>query len=312
MAYERDGKSYYRVTGVLSGLECEAVAWNIRNKTSTNLVANAVTLPGSLMHWKIEKFLSEVKGYEPPPPIEWGHGSEKIIKRWNDEGTIQERLVMPANEGFEGFLQFFRSFEYNDGERRHNGIDPIFIEKTMFVDDFMGTGMAVAGTVDLIARVRLKGKVEEDGLFHECKHIQPHDPLCDCKYHWVVTIMDWKYSIRKQASHPEQLSTYRYMAEVTGVLNDATEYGRYPLNHENWSVLFKKPNHGIGYELFKYQYNINPFLEALDILKNPRFTTLNHRNYTKNLKGRCMFCQYQNHCPDRAGFDSDGVVHVDS
>jgi hypothetical protein len=312
MAYRWGDKDYYRVTGVISGRECEAVAWNIKAGTKKSLVANAITLPGSLMHWKIEKFLREVKGYGPPEPLVWGSGAEDILKRWQENDQMQERLVMPANEGFEGFLQFYRSLEFNNGEERVSGIDPILIEQTMFVDNFMGTGLAVAGTADLIGRVWLKGVVEGDGYFHECKHVQPHDPLCNCSSQWVATLMDWKYSIKKQASHPEQLSTYHHMAEVTGQFEIVTEGGKYPINAEVWSGLFKKPNHAVGYSLYKYEVNINPFLDALNILQCPEFRSLNHRNYTYGLKGRCMFCQYQNNCPDRAGFESDGLVIVES
>lgn len=311
MAYRLKGKDYYRVTGVISGRECEAVAWNIKHGTKKSLVANAITLPGSLVHWKIEKFLREVKGYGPPEPLVWGTGGEIIIKRWQDDDEIQERLIMPANIGFEGFMQFYRAHEFNDGDVRRSGIDPILIEQSLFVDDFMGTGISVAGTADLIARVWLKGQVEEDGYFHECKHLQPHDPLCKCTGQWVVTLMDWKFSIKKQASHPEQLSTYHHMAEVTGQFDIAGENGKYPVNGEVWSCLFKKPNHAIGYTLHKYEVNVKPFLDALEVLKQPKFRSLNHRNYTYGLKGRCMFCQYQNSCPDRAGFESDGIVHVE-
>ncbi|MBD3405076.1 MAG: hypothetical protein GF411_02935 [Candidatus Lokiarchaeota archaeon] len=311
MAYRRDGKDYYRVTGVIGGRECEAVAWNIRHGTEKSLVGNAITLPGSLVHWKIEKFLCEAKGYALPPPINWGPSAEKIIKRWEEAGQIQERLIMPANEGFEGFLQFYRSLYYFNDEERVPGLDPILIEQTMFVDDFMGTGMAVAGTADLIGRVWLKGQVADDGYFHECAHHVPNDPLCECKSQWVVTLMDWKYSIRKQASHPEQLSTYHHMAEVTGNFDKASENGKYPINHECWSGLFKRPNNEIGYELYKYPVDTSAFLEALDILKEPKFRTLNHRNFRLGLKGRCMFCAYQNNCPDRVVYDHDGIVHVD-
>lgn len=311
MAYRRGGKDYYRVTGVIGGKECEAIAYNIKHGVSKDLVANAITLPGSLGHWKIEKFLREVKDYGPPEPLMWGKGAEDIIKLWQDENVLQERLIMPANECFEGFMQFYRAHEFHNGDERVSGIDPILIEQTMFVEDFMGTGIAVAGTADLIARVWLKGQVEEDGYFHECKHIQPHDPLCICTGQWVVTLMDWKYSIKKQSSHPEQLSTYHHMAEVTGQFDIVSENDKYAVNAEVWSVLFKKPNHAIGYALHKYIVDIKPFLDSLEILKCPKFTTLNHRNYSYGLKGRCMFCQYQNHCPDRAGFESDGIVHVD-
>lgn len=312
MAYRLNGKDYYRVTGVISGRECEAVAWNIRHGTQEGLVANAVTLPGSLMHWKVEKFLREAKGLGPPEPLTWGAGADEIIQRWQENDEIQERLIMPANEGFEGFLQFYRSMEFHDGEQRRSGIDPILIEQTMFVDDFMGTGMAVAGTADLIARVWLRGTVEEDGYFHECTHLQnTHDPLCQCNNQWVVTLMDWKYSIKKQKSHPEQLSTYHHMAEVTGQFEIASENGRFPVNHQVWSGLFKQPNHAIGYALHKYNTDVRPFLDSLEILQRPKFRSLNHRNYSYGLKGRCMFCQYQNNCPDRAGFQSDGIVHVE-
>jgi len=311
MAYRRGGKDYYRVTGVLSGRECQAIAYNIKHGVGKDLIANAITLPGSLTHWKIEKFLCEVKGYAPPPPISWGSGAEGIIKRWQENDEIQERLIMPANEGFEGFMQFYRSLEFFDGEERRSGLDPILIEQTMFVDDFMGTGMAVAGTADLIARVWLKGQVEKDGYFHECKHIQPNDPLCTCTNQWVVTLMDWKYSIKKQGSHPEQLSTYYHMAKVTGKFDIASENGKYPINAEVWSGLFKKPAHAIGYQLLKYKVDVAPFLNALEILENPKFTSLNSRNYSTGLSGRCMFCAYQNHCPEHEVHDSDQIVYVD-
>lgn len=311
--YKINNREFYRVTSILGGLECEAVAWNVRYGKGEELLANSVTLPGSLMHWKIEKFMREKAGLGPPEPLTWGPGTEDIYRKWCEEGVEQERLIMPANEGFDGFLQFFKSMEWVDEDGvRHDGIIPVLIEQTMFVDDFHGTGIPVAGTADLIARVRLKGKVGEDGYFHECTHIQPFDPLCDCTYQWVVTVMDWKYSVNKQSSHAEQLSAYHYMAKVTGQFDIATENGKYPINFENWSVLFKRPNHAVGYTLYKYPYDIKPFLYALEILKHPRFISLSHRNFKTGLHGRCMFCPYANNCPERVVYSSDEVVDLDA
>ncbi len=311
--YRFNDKDYFRVTGVVSSKECEQVGHNIKNKVSKDLVTNAVTIPGSLMHWKNEKFLCEYKEYAPPSPIRWSKGANKILKSWEEAGEIQERLVMPANQGFEGFLQFWNKHHYEDENGvRISGIDPIMIEKSMFVENFANTGFAVAGTCDLIARVRLKGKIEEDGYFHECKHHRPHDPLCECSIQWVVTLMDWKYSIQKQPSHPEQLAAYHHMGGVTGAFDIVSENGRFPINHENWSCLFKKPNNVVGFTIHKYpQAKYLPaFLLALEIMRDPKPRSLNHRNYTYGLKGRCMFCAYQNNCRDRETSNEDQTVYV--
>jgi hypothetical protein len=266
------------------------------------------------MHWKIEKFLREVKGRAPPQPIRWNKGSLQILEEWENNSELQERLIMPADEGFQGFLQFFRDPErsYIDGnDERQPGVDPILIEHNMFVENFANTGYRVAGTADLIARVWLKGKMEADGYFHGCKHFSGDDPLCTCKQQWVVTLMDWKYSIMKQASHSEQLSAYHYMAGVTGGFDIASENGRFPLNYENWSCLFKKPNHVIGHALNTCPQDLTPFLSALEIMQDPKPRSLNHRNFTYGLKGRCMFCAYQNNCPDRRSTSEDQTVYVE-
>lgn len=310
--YRYDGDDYFRVTTIPSTKECEAVGYNVKHKVSTDLVKNAVTLPGTLMHWKNEKFLREVKGRAPPQTIRWDKGSLKILDEWEQNSVLQERLIMPANEGFEGFMQFYRSLEYvDDNGERKSGLDPILIEHNMFVENFANTGFRVAGTADLIARVWLKGKIEVDGYFHGCKHFSGDDPLCTCKSQWVVTLMDWKYSIMKQASHAEQLSAYHYMAVVTGAFDIASENGQFPTNYENWSCLFKKPNHQIGYALNSYPQDLSGFLSGLEIMRDPKFRSLNHRNFTYGLKGRCMFCAYQNNCPDRYSIDEDQTVHVE-
>lgn len=308
MSYEIDGKKYYRVTSVISGKECEAIAYNIRHEVSKDIVINAVTLPGTLMHYKNERYLREMKGLGPPEDLVWNDGENKILDLWEKNDQIEERLYMPANEGFEGFLQFIHSLEYasSSGERIP-GIDPVFIEKRLHTDDFAGSGMSVAGTVDLIARVWLKGTVNQN-YFYECKHHRENDPNCQCGWMWVVTVMDWKYSIKKQASHREQMSAYHYMALKSGVVDIATENGRFPINHENWSILFKQPGHKIGYTIFKYEQDISGFLEACKILKSPKFRSLNHRNFTYGLKGRCMFCAYQNACPDRQTVTESQIV----
>ena len=312
--YRYNEEDYFRVTAVLSAKECEAVGYNVKNKVSDNLVTNAVTIPGTLMHWKIEKFLFEVKGRGPPEPIRWSKGALEILEEWERNNVLHERLIMPADEGFQGFLQFYRNPEFSyidDSGVRQPGIDPILIEHNMFVENFSGTGFRVAGTGDLIARVWLKGKMEHDGYFHSCKHFKGDDPLCTCTHQWVVTVMDWKYSVMRQASHNEQLSAYHYMARVTGAFDMATENGKYPINYENWSGLFKKPNHVIGYEVNKYPQDLAHFLSALEIMRDPKPRTLNHRNETYGLKGRCMFCAYQNNCPDRRSTSMDQTVYVE-
>jgi hypothetical protein len=312
--YRYQDEDYFRVTAVVSSKECEAVGYNVKQGTSKDLVVNAVTLPGSLMHWKIEKFLMEVKGRGPSEPIHWSTGALQILEEWEQNGELQERLIMPADEGFQGFLQFYRDPKYsyiNESGERVPGIDPILIEHNMFVQNFASTGFRVAGTTDLIARVWLKGRVEPDGYFHVCKHYRGDDPLCTCTHQWVVTVMDWKYSIMKQASHPEQLSAYHYMATVTGAFQIASENGNFPINYENWSGLFKKPNHAIGYDLWTYPQDLSGFLSALEIMRDPKPRTLNHRNFTYGLKGRCMFCAYQNNCPDRRMITEKQTVFVE-
>ncbi len=309
--YRYRNRDYFRTTGVLSSKECQAVGYNIKNKVKKDLVTNAITIPGTLMHWKNEKFLREVKDLAPPEPTHWSKGAQEILDQWTKDGEIQERLIMPANQGFDGFMMFWKKYHHiNEEGIEVPSIDPVLIEHTMYVDNFANTGMAVAGTADLIARVWLKGEIEEDGYFHECKHHIPYDPLCKCTHMWVVTLMDWKFSIRKQPSHPEQLSAYHYKAMVTGAFDIVSEDGKFPINHENWSLLFKRPNNVVGFTLNRYSQDIKPFLSALKIMEDPKFTSLNSRNYTFGLKGRCLFCSYQNNCPDRRTNDQDQTVYV--
>ena len=305
---ESDGKLFYRTTEVTSAPDCEARSYNVVHNVEKSLITNAVTMPGTAMHWRIEKFLRKEKGYAPPSPIVWSEGDKTIQERWYNEGVIRERLTIPVQEGFEGFMQFYRSLEFvdDDGERQ-SGLDPIFLERRLWTEDFEGTGLAIAGTVDLIARVWLKGTIEHDGYFHECKHIGQY-ASCQCEYQWTVTVADWKYSIQKQASHPEQMSSYHWKAANDGVPDKripstfdlATNNGEFPINYENWSVLLKKPNNRIGYTLHKYPQDTTAFLRACKIIMNPKFRTLSHRTMSYGLKGVCMFCQYPNNCPDRA------------
>jgi len=317
---ESDGKLFFRVTEVASAPDCEARAYNVVHRVEKDLITNAITMPGIAMHWRIEKFLSKEKGYVPPPAIEWSDGDKEIQERWHNDGSLRERLTMPVQEGFEGFMQFYRSLEFiNEKGERQSGIDPVFLERRLWTEDFAGTGLAIAGTVDLIARIWLKGDIEDDGYFHECKHLKPYDTMCKCKHQWVVTVADWKYSVQKQKSHPEQMSAYHWNGMNDGDLEKgvpstfdmATDNGKFPINYENWSVLLKRPSNHIGFTIHKYPQDITAFLKACEIIKNPKFTSFSHRTSSYGLKMICTFCQYHGkHCPDGAVVSGDPTVHI--
>jgi hypothetical protein len=292
MPYRRDGKNYYRVTEVLSSLECENIAYQIKHGDPKRpRESHAVVIPGTFLHYRIAKFLCEEADIEPPPVPVFNDGLQKIIDTWRDNGSIDEKLHIPVKEGFENFLHFWNAYD----------LTPVAIEQTMFHSfEYGGKHYDLGGTVDLVARVKLKGTLFRDGkhlLFDRCKHVDP-DPLCQCEWHEVVTVMDWKFSLRPHKNHPIQLSIYRWMAEELGLMERWTHDYKYPANAENWSVLLKTRNGNVDHQLWKYQQDTEDFFEGCRILDNPRPRTINARTGHEGVKMRCSFCAERWNCPD--------------
>jgi len=305
--YRRKGKNYYRVTEVLSALECENLAYQAKKGDPKRpRESHAVVIPGTFLHYRIARWLCEEADIEPPPVPVLNDGLKKIMEGWRKNGSIHEKLHIPVKEGFMNFMHFWNAYD----------IKPVSIEQTMFYEfDHNGKHYDLGGTVDLVGKVLLKGHafmMEDQYLFDRCKHVSP-DPMCVCKLHEVITVMDWKFSLRPHKNHPIQLSTYRWMAENLGLMEKWTHGYQIPANIENWSVLLKTRNGEIAHQCWKYQQDMEDFFEGCRILDDPRPRTINARTGHEGVKMRCSFCAERWNCPDigvwtpKAGH-SDAVV----
>lgn len=292
MPYRRKGKSYFRVTEVLASLECENIAYQIKKGDPKRpRESHAVVIPGTFLHYRIAKLLCEMKGVEPPSAPVLNDGLKKIMEAWRESDSIDEKLHIPVQEGLLNFHHFWDAYD----------IKPVAIEQTMFYEfDHLGKHYDLGGTVDLVGRVRLKGTTFTDGdrvLFSRCNHVTP-DPMCQCEWHDVITVMDWKYSLRPHKNHSIQLSVYRWMAEQLGLIEDWTHDYKYPANADNWSVLLKTRNGQVDHNLWKYQQDTEDFFEGCRILDDPRPRTINARTGHEGVKMRCSFCAERWNCPD--------------
>ncbi len=305
--YRRKGKNYYRVTEVLSALECENLAYQAKHGDPKRpRESHAVVIPGTFLHYKIAKYLTELVDGVPQSVPVLNDGLSKIMKGWRDNDSIDEKLHIPVKEGFLNFMHFWNAYD----------MKPVSIEQSMFYEfEHQGKSYDLGGTVDLVAKVRLKGTTftnDDRLLFDRCKHVTP-DPLCQCEWHDVITMMDWKFSLRPHANHPIQLSTYMWMAESLGFMKRWTKNYKYPANNEIWSVLLKTRNGEVAHQLWKYQQDMADFFEGCRILDDPRPRTINARTGHEGVKMRCSFCAERWNCPDigvwtpKAGH-SDAVV----
>ena len=235
--YYRKGKNYYRVTEVLSALECENIAYQAKHGDPKRpRESHAVVIPGTFLHYRIERYLCEQADLAPPSVPVLNDGLKKIMEGWRENDSIDEKLHIPVKEGLLNFQHFWNAYD----------ITPIAIEQRLFYEfDYQGKNYDLGGTVDLVGRVRLKGIVIVDTgsgkqTFDRCKHTDP-DPLCQCDWHDVITMMDWKFSLRPHKNHSIQLSTYMWMADKLGLVKEWSMDYKYPINNEIWSVLLKFP-----------------------------------------------------------------------
>lgn len=288
--YTEDGKEYRRVSEWLSARTCEYKEWLHQNGDPTRpQETHAVVIPGTFGHDRIAKWICHTHDMEPPDPLKMNDGFRSIIRKWRKDGVIKQKLYDPVQDCFENFKQFWNAYE----------IEPVFVEKSMFYEfEYNGKTRRLAGTADLIARVKLKGTVDEDNMFHECNHVDT-DPMCECEWHWVVTYIDWKYSKTPRNDHKVQLSVYHLMGDETGITRIASQNGKYPVNAENWSVLLKSSfKHDKGYQHYRYEQDTGVFFEAAPILDDPQPITLNHKTGNIGVGMKCSFCADRLSCQD--------------
>lgn len=306
--YYHDDETYDRVSEWLNSLECEQTAYLLKHaEPKRPRETHAVVIVGTFGHHKIHANLNEKVGLAKPAPIRLNAGFKKILNDWREKEIYNQRLVIPLREMMANFEHFWNAYD----------ITPIFIEKRLFHKfKLNGKQYKLAGTVDLIARVKLKGTVSEDNEFKKCIHVLG-DPMCQCEVHDVVTLIDWKFSLRPHKNHPIQLSAYRWMAKETEVLEQATQNGKYPLNSENWSVLLKNKGGMPEHQLYKYGQDFGDFFEAAHIMDDPRPLPYSIRTGVMGFKMRCGFCADRISCTDvgvwtpEDKYDEPGAVVVD-
>lgn len=305
--FEKDGV-YDRVTEWLNADECEETAYHIKKGNPHRpRMTNASVIPGTFLHHRISIDLHERLGLPNPNPPRVDEGFHKIINGWIKNGVLSQKLWDPVHTGYKNYQKFMS--DYN--------IRPVFIEKmvkhTFYVDKHQHK---LAGTVDLVALIWLKGIITtDDNIFHECNH-RSRDPACQCEWMWVVTIIDWKSSTNPQANHSLQLSVYRWMMEMTGLIEIATEFGKYPMNDRNWSVLLdaydrrKEPYHLIKYE----PEDLTDFFAIGHIMADPKQRPRNRRTGHEGGKMRCFFCSEKIVCSEngvwtpKSDYDAPGAV----
>lgn len=290
MPYYRDGKKSYRVSEPLSSLECENIGFQVvRGDPKRPRVANAVTIPGTFGHYRIAREIADIQGLERPKRPQQNDGVKKIIKDWRAQGSIKEMLYDHVQSMLRNWKKFWNDYE----------ITPLRVEETMFWEVLIdGKTFPLAGTVDLIARVKLKGTVDDEAFFHRCMH-GVGDPLCVCEEMEAVTMMDWKYSVAPQDSHPMQMAAYRIGSRRSGLDKITSHNFTYPMNYHNWSLLFRTPmNKPPDYKLKEYPYDmIGNFFLGCRLLLNPKPIPRTFRTGSLTVKFFCTFCAEKLNCP---------------
>ena len=277
-----------RVSEVLNAPDCETTAYLLKKGDPKRpREANAVTIPGSTLHYRIAAYISRTKGFPPPPVFRPNPGEKAIIDNWRELGILESELTVPVNEAFQNFLKFWSDHE----------IDPIAVEQYLEHDfEYKGKKRKLSGTVDLVARVKLFGIVDENNMFRQCIHVSP-DPRCQCSQHLVVTILDWKNSKTKQKNNQMQLTVYGWMGTENGKMKIWTENGKYPINAVHWSLLLKTRLGIRDYNLIRYERDFKDFFRGYNILDDPRPVPRNHRTGNVGISMRCSFCSDRPSCP---------------
>lgn len=274
----------------LGSLECENIGFQVvKGDPKRSRVANAVIIPGIYGHYRIAREIADIQGLERPRRPRPNAGVKKIIDEWRAQGIIDEMLYQPVKSCLRNWKKFWNKYE----------ITPLRVEETMFwIVPIDGEDFRIGGTADFIGRVKLKGDLDAEGLFHRCMH-GDGDPLCTCEEMEVVTFVDWKYSKSAQDSHSIQLAAYRIGSRRSGLDDIVTQNGKYPLNYHNWSLLLKTPlNKPPGYDLKEYPYNaIGNFFLGCRLLLDPKPISRTYRTGSMTVKFFCTFCAEKLNCP---------------
>ena len=316
MPYEKDGNLIPRVTEVIGSGECEATAYIEKDEKLRKGVrtSHMVTLPGTMLHAKIEQELKEEVGMKVPKlPLKGLDGKlltqlrlqhQKMRKKDPKCQTTYDDIMNKVHDCYANYLAF----------RIDHPFTPLLIERRMFSRKFYKVG----GTVDMVALTEIKGyqiiatpdakHLPKKQYFKMCDHTTP----CKCFKQKVVIVCDWKSSVTKQEGHRLQMSIYFCMLEELGVFDKFRQKG-YDIGWETWSLLLGKreikPKARIKtpYRLHWYDPTVDDFLVSWDVYNNARYMSINLKGKT-GIKGRCMFCAYLPNCPDRIMWDIEGNV----
>jgi hypothetical protein len=316
MPYTKDGKKYDRITEVVSGLECEAIAYiNETEPINRAQKSNTSSLQGTLAHNKIAKnelgLLSkpykrlllelDTKDRHLLNKLVKNHRSQKKIESLKDYNrshtpTKYERMNAFIEAAYMNYISFLADYPH----------EVILVEEKRWWDK-----RRIAGTIDLIMKTSMNGYLKTMTLHPELgpkEYFIPDHKHPDAVPHQVVTLLDWKTSKLKQEGHRVQLSGYHFMWEELGELDRFRKKG-WKINSESWSVLLGERTYPKSsraqqdwrpYQLLKYSVESSDFLLALRIRENPRPLTVNAKSGKDGLKPRCMVCSDIMYCPDNA------------
>ncbi len=277
-----------RTTEISNSYECEMYAklnQEIKNKMRKNkeekiiVRGNVAALRGTIVHHRIESFLSETID-KSKPSFSFDLSQQKLYKKIRANKERYQFFINSINNSYDNFTRF-----YIDHKEK---FIPLFLEKKIVIinrkeDGTIDEKRSVAGTIDCIAKWKTpKG--------------------------WRTVIVDWKTSKQSLLSHFIQLSGYYWELTNHPFYKEMAKMGileKYPYWFEEGKpVALCGIFGGRNYELKKYKVDINKWLKAWEIHNNPRSLSYNHGSREIGVKGLCIVCDRVNYCPEFSFHDA--------
>lgn len=251
---------YARVTSILSAhpdTGCEKAAYMAKNEVTPQY--HTLTLAGTLVHWKIEKYLAKIYGFAPPPPFEETLEIDQL-KLYREEiqkedivvsgrKIKRQRFLTKVDDVYNNFLKMIE--DPNSFWNKYN-VTPLYLERIV-----SSTRHRYAGTIDMIAKATIKSKE-------------------------YIIIVDWKSGKTKIKDHAIQLTAY-YLALVEMIEQGRIILPDLPPYSRGFCVRLGAPE--VDEYLLTGKGNRKEFFRAKEV----------YDTVTNNAKGwhiRCMFCGY--------------------
>jgi hypothetical protein len=259
--------AYDRVTEVLSAHPksgCEKAAYMV--KTGKEAQIHIKTLAGTIVHWKIEKYLAEKYDLNPPPPLEeeltkkqWEVYQEEIMKEdyvVNGRTIKNQRIIPYIMDAYANFEKFMDS---KDSIWNRYKMKPLYLERRVWCEEHK-----YGGTVDCIAIAIING-VEQ------------------------IVMVDWKSGKTTLDEHHWQLAAYHH------ALKEMIDKGLVvlpmdiPLSNKVWCVKFGGRTWQASMYNAEQKGALKEFFRAKEI-----FDTVT--NTPRGWCIRCMFCPFRWGC----------------